>query len=145
MFGKKVIGLLCVVMGGAQAYANYMMTGNGEAWNPTVALLMTLATGASFVGFATSRKVIHSRLRHFIIGSVASYFWFLILLLIFSAAKGLLSVTVMRLPDFILYGLPYMAPLVVLVWLGTVLMIAKTAESKEDVEIDNPTGVNVVH
>ena len=120
---KTVLGLVCVVAGIILPYLMYAESGNGNIINPVLFIMMVIAGGISFLIFAICRWSFSSLLTQVLIGTTGCYTSFILLIVIVSAIRDELPETVMWMPIMLLFGIPYMAPLVGMTCLGSCLII----------------------
>jgi hypothetical protein len=123
---RIILGSICVVAGTLSSQWMYAASsGSGEFLDPNLSKMMAVAAGVVFLVFAASRWLFQSLAAHLILGCLGSYGSLLALVLVVSAGQGGLEETRMWMPVILIIGIPYMAPLVGMTWLGTVLIFPK--------------------
>lgn len=121
---RPVLGLLCVVAGAIPPHVMYAMSEDGNLFNPVLFGLMAVAAVTAFFVFAVSRRLSSSSVGQFAVGVLGCYASFLALLVIALALTGEAAEALMWMPVTVFFGIPFMAPLVVMAWLGSVLVFA---------------------
>jgi len=110
-------------MGSIPPYVLYAEGKDGNLLNASLMLAMLFAASVSFLVFALCRYIFPtSLLLQQVIGWSGSYVSFLLLAILVSAMQGNLPETIMWLPIIVLFGIPFMAPLIGMSWLATHLM-----------------------
>lgn len=90
----------------------------GILLNPLVFSFMLAFSCTAFVAFSVTRRI-PSPLARPIAGIGVSYLGFALVLLAFAAIKGEVAEFMKWLPGMIVFGIPMMAPLVGISWLGS--------------------------
>ena len=111
----------------------YAKSEDGNIWNFSLFAMMLAAAIASFVAFVACRIMFGTKGKRLFIGVIASYLVMLILLVAASSVTGDIAETIMWMPIIFLFGIPYMAPLVGMSWLGSVLVIGNEKGKPEPV------------
>ena len=122
---RILIGLLCVPAGMVLPCALYTLGKGRTSPHPALLAGMAVAAATSFLVF-TACRALPPGARRGVIGAAASYGAFLVLLSAAASAQGTMAETLMWMPVIVLVGIPYMAPLVAMTWLGSVLVFGKT-------------------
>ena len=123
-------------MGTVPPHVMYAKSEDGNIWNVSLFAMMLAAAIASFVTFVACRIMLTTKGKRLFIGVIASYLVMLILLLVASGVTGDIAETMMWMPVILLFGIPYMAPLVGMSWLGSVLVFGN--EKGEPEQADEP-------
>ncbi|HOU60098.1 MAG TPA: hypothetical protein PLS59_11715 [Kiritimatiellia bacterium] len=120
---KRILGLICVLAGTLLPHAMYAMSEDGNLWNLQLFVMMLIAAITSFTAFAACRFFLDGTIKRFIIGAIASYAAILILLLAAAGITGEFSEVIMWIPVILLFGVPFMAPLVIMSGVGSLLVM----------------------
>lgn len=120
---KRILGLICVLAGTLPPYVMYARSEDGNLWNPSLFFMMITAAITSFGAFAVCRFVLDGTVKRLVAGTIVSYAAILIILLAAAGVTGDLAETMMWMPIILLFGIPFMAPLVTMSGLGSVLVL----------------------
>ena len=126
-----MLGLLCVLGGTLPSYVIYAKSKDGNLWNPGLFEMMVVAAITSFLIFAVCRHLLSTAKKRLIAGVIGSYAAFLVVLTVGAGLHGQLAETLMWMPVILLFGIPFMAPLVGMSWLGTRLMFGPMREEPD--------------
>jgi hypothetical protein len=113
-------GFPCVVVAAAAGQIMCALLGRGVLLNPEVFFLMLVFSCASFGIFCGARKIASPPIRA-AAGIGGSYLAFLAVIFVFAVLRDEVAEAVLRLPAMLVYGIPLMAPLVGMAWLGSTL------------------------
>lgn len=122
---KKILGLLCILIGTLPPHVWYARSGSGNLWDLKLYLAILVAAITSFLSFAICRLLLRIPLVRFVAGAIGSYFAMWILIFIISCFTGDSAELKMWWPIFMIFGIPYMAPLVVMSGLGSMLILSR--------------------
>jgi hypothetical protein len=126
---KIIIGLLCVIVGTLPTHVMYAMSEDRNLCNPSLFAMMLLAAVISFTTFAACRILFSAKGKRLLIGVIASYAAMFILLVVATGITGDIAETMMWMPIILLFGIPYMTPLIGMSWLGSVLVFGNGKEN----------------
>ena len=124
---RKAMGLVCVIAAAVPPYVLYAKSEDGNMRNPGLFLAMLAAAVTSFVVASVTKRLPSFRAQ-LIAGIGGSYLALLGLLFFVAAIQGKVAETLMWTPVILLFGLPFMAPLVGLAWLGSTLIFGLRKE-----------------
>ena len=89
-------------------------------------VITVIAGGIAFLVFVFSRKLFKSLAKQIIFGTIGCYISFFMLILIFAVLTGNFQEAInWYIPIMLIVGIPYTAPLVGVVCLGTFLIFGK--------------------
>ena len=128
---KRILGLLCVLAGTLPSHVMYARSEDGNLWNLQLFVMMLAAAITSFVAFAVCRLLVDGTVKRLVVGAIASYAAILALLLVAAGVTGDVAETLMWMPVIILFGIPFLAPLVGMSALGSVLMFGNEERKPE--------------
>ena len=128
---KRIIGVLCIIFAALPPHMMYAMSEDGNLWNIHLFSMMLIASVLSFAVFIASRFLFVSKSKWIIAGIFFSYSSILALLITVSAITGDLSETIMWMPVILMFGIPYMAPLVGIALLGNMLIFEDKIKKPE--------------
>lgn len=119
---KRIVGLICVLAGTLPPHVMYARSEDGNLWNLQLFAMMLAAATISFGTFAVCRLFLDGTVKRLAVGAIASYAAILMFLLVASRITGDLAETMMWMPVILLFGIPFMAPLVAMSGVGSVLV-----------------------
>jgi hypothetical protein len=114
-------------MAAVPSHLLYAKNEDGNLLNPHVFLAMLIASVTSFLVFSLAKKIPFF-LVQIIVGIGVSYLAFLGVIFLIAAITDEMAETIMWMPIMILVGIPNMAPLVGLSWLGSTLIFGMKKE-----------------
>jgi len=116
-----ILSLLCIVVAAVPGQIMYAIAAKKNLLDPSFFLGMMVASSASYVVFSAA-KLIPSHTAQLLTGIGGSYFALigLVFLVVF---KGDIAEFMLWLPVVIVFGIPFMAPLIGLSWLGSTLVL----------------------
>ena len=132
----SIFGVMILLIGTLFPYSLYTLS-EGKGNSIELYLIIFIVAIISFVAFLISHVITSIKILQFIIGTTLSYFFMGIALLIATKITGDYDETIMWFPIIILFGVPYMAPLVLCAFISKVLIINKIRNSNE---IASPNG-----
>lgn len=112
----------------------YARSEDGDLWNPGLFGMILVAAVTSFLLFVASRNLAFTARRGFFAGAIASYVSFFVLITVGAALHGQLAETLMWTPVILLFGIPFMAPLVVMSWIGARLVFGPSSDDSSHAE-----------
>ena len=115
-----ILSLLCIVVAAVPGQIMYAIAAKKNLLDPSFFLGMMIASSASFVVFSAA-KLIPSPTAQLLTGIGGSYLAFIGLVFL-AVFKGEIAEFTLWLPGVIVFGIPFMAPLVGLSWLGSTLV-----------------------
>src|SRR6185436_16808782 len=115
---RLLLGLGCLALG-CMASGSLYAAGEGGACSGDLMLLVVIAATISSGWFGLCRVLLRSGVQSFVLGAFGSYVLMVLALLVLSWARGELAQTQMWLPIIILFGVPFMAPVVLMSGLAT--------------------------
>jgi hypothetical protein len=118
---RITLGFLCIIAAAIPSHLLYATHEDGNLRNPGLFLAMFIASVTSFAVFSLTKKL-PSFTSQLIAGILGSYLAFLGLVFLIAAITGDTAETIMWTPIIVLFGIPFMAPLVGLSWLSSVLI-----------------------
>ena len=118
---RIILGLALIIAAALPSHIFYTRMNHGNFKDPTLFMTMLAAAATSFAVFSCS-KLIPSYRAQLISGILGSYCAFLGLVFLWAAIKGDFAETYMWTPIIILFGIPFMAPMVALSWLASTLV-----------------------
>ena len=130
---RQLFGVVVVSMGAIPPHVMYATSKDGNIWNPSIFGGLLVCSLISFACFAVIRKAGGGRSRQTILGTVASYSIFLLIVIVSSAVAGDIAETVMWLPILLAIGILYMAPLIAMSWIGCQLVYSVGPTKSEQV------------
>lgn len=104
---------------------SFMQVLKAETSGPLQLWMMIVAAIASFTVFAVCRWLFSTGTKHRLFGVILSYVVLTVLYLVVGAIEGNLDESIMWLPIALMFGVPFMAPLIFMAWLGSVLAFGK--------------------
>ena len=113
---RIALGILCIIAAAVPPYFLYAKSEDGNTSNPALFFAMLIAALTSFAVFSITKKIPSFRAQ-LIAGFGGSYLALLGLVFLAAAIHGETADTFMWTPIILLFGIPYMAPLVGLSWL----------------------------
>lgn len=128
---KVIAGILCVPLAALPPHVMYAMSEDGNLWDIVLFSMMLLAAVVSFVCFAVSRYLFSTKGKRVIAGIFASYTAMLVLLVVSAVITSDLSETMMWMPVILIFGIPFMAPLIGISFLGSTLIFGNKEKSTE--------------
>ncbi len=127
----RILGVLCVIAGTIPPYLMYAKSEDGNLRNPALFATILVAASISLAVFGVCRLLFTTALKRLFIGAIASYVALLLFLLVAARITGDLAETTMWMPIILLFGIPFMAPLVGMSWLGSILIFGKRNNETE--------------
>ena len=109
----------------------YAMSEDGNIYNKKLLVMMLIAAVISFIAFSTTRYIFKSNIKRIIAGIIASYAAMLLILVVASSIAGEIAETLMWMPIILMFGAVYMAPLIGISLLGSVLVFGYEKETPE--------------
>ena len=120
---RTLLGLLCLIVAPLVSYAMYA---DGFVFSIGLVIIMLIASGTCFTTFASCQLLIRSTILRFLVGVVGSYVILALLFLAVYAVTGDWPCILMLMPSFLAYFFGFLAPLVVLSGLGTLLILGSS-------------------
>jgi len=127
---RITLGLLCVIVAALPPYLLYATHEDGNLRNPRLYLAMLIASVTSFAVFSFAKKLPSFKIQ-IIAGIGGSYFAFFVLVLLVAAIMGEIAEFIMWSVIIVLFGIPFMAPLVGLSWLSSTLVFGMKKNKKQ--------------
>jgi hypothetical protein len=118
---RITLGFLCIIAAAIPSYLLYAKHEDGNLRNPGLFLAMFIASVTSFAVFSITKKL-PSFTSQLIAGIMGSYLVFFGLVFAIAIITGATAETIMWSPIIVLFGIPFMAPLVGLSWLSSTLI-----------------------
>lgn len=118
---RIIAGLLCVIAAAVPSYLLYAKHEDGNMRNPGLFLMMLIASVISFAIFSLAKKL-PSLITQLIAGIFGSYIAIFGLFFLLAAIKGTEAEFIMWSPIIIIFGIPWLAPLVAMSWLSSILV-----------------------
>ena len=118
---RITLGFLCIIAAAIPPYLHYVRHKDGNLRNPGLFLAMLIASVTCFAVFSLTKKL-PSFMPQLIAGIIGSYIALIGLVFFRAAIIGEIAETIMWSPIIVLFGIPFMAPLVGLSWLGSTLI-----------------------
>jgi hypothetical protein len=118
---RITFGFLCIIAAAIPPYLHYARHKDGNLRNPGLFLAMLIASVTCFAVFSLTKKL-PSFMSQLIAGIIGSYIALIGLVFFRAAIIGEIAETIMWSPIIVLFGIPFMAPLVGLSWLSSTLI-----------------------
>ena len=119
---RVILGMGCLVAGVVASGSLYAAADGSADVSTGLQMTMDISAALSFGCFGLFRVLLPSEAHRLVLGTVGSYLLLLATLLVVSWLQGELAQTQMWLPIIILFGIPYLAPLVLLSGLANYLI-----------------------
>lgn len=126
-----VVGAAVMLSGTITSTLFYALSQGDGLVPPSFVFTLLIATVISFLIFSACRRIWRNRSSvALVIGTLCSYLTFGALVLSLAAAGGEreLAEAYMWMPVWILFGIPFMAPIVGSSWAGSILIFAATPQ-----------------
>ena len=115
------MGLLCIILATVPPYLLYTRHEDGNLRTHGLFRAMLIASVTCFAVFSLTKKL-PSFMSQLIAGIIGSYIALIGLVFFRAAIIGEIAETIMWSPIIVLFGIPFMAPLVGLSWLSSTLI-----------------------
>jgi hypothetical protein len=136
---RRTLGLLCVIAGTLPSHVLYATSKDGDLWNLQLFTTVLVAAITSFVVFAGCRLLPGGTANRLVVGAIASYAAILALLLVWVGVSGEMDETLMWMPVILLVGIPYLAPLVGMSALGSILVFGDRDRQPDQASPPHPS------